>query len=77
MSVESANRFLHAISQDQSLRDKFAAVQSSGEFLQTSQHLGYDFTLSELRAVVSAESEGVVIRRNTGIWKWLREVKWI
>jgi predicted ribosomally synthesized peptide with nif11-like leader len=77
MSVESANRFLNAISQDQSLRDQFATVQSSDEFMQTSERLGYSFTLAELKTVVNAQSEGVVVRRNTGVWKWLREVKWV
>jgi predicted ribosomally synthesized peptide with nif11-like leader len=77
MSVESANRFLHAAAQDQSLRDQFAAVQSPDDFLETSQHLGYDFTLSELKAAVNAKSQNIVLRRNTGVWKWLREVKWV
>ncbi|OUC16304.1 MAG: Nif11-like leader peptide family natural product precursor [Alkalinema sp. CACIAM 70d] len=77
MSVKSATRFLSAVAQDQGMRDRFVAVQSPDEFIQISHQLGYSFTTSELKKVVSRRSRGVVIRRQTGIWPWLRTVNWI
>ena len=77
MSVKSATRFLNAVAQDQGLRNRFVAVQSPDEFIQVSHQLGYSFTTAELKTVVSRRSRGVVIRRQTGVWPWLRSVNWI
>jgi predicted ribosomally synthesized peptide with nif11-like leader len=77
MSVKSASRFLCTASQDQRLRDKFNAVRSPEEFAEISNRLGYSFTPTELKTVVSEYSHGVLLRRNTGVWKWLRDVRWM
>jgi hypothetical protein len=39
--------------------------------------LGYDFTPTELKQVVAEQSHGILIRRKTGVWKWLRDVAWM
>jgi predicted ribosomally synthesized peptide with nif11-like leader len=77
MSVKSAARFLCAASHDQTLRDKFTGIISADEFVNRSQQLGYCFTSAELKSVVSTESQNVILRRNTGVWKWLRQVHWM
>jgi predicted ribosomally synthesized peptide with nif11-like leader len=77
MSVTSANRFLCAASQDQRLRDQFDGVASPQDFVTVSQKLGYCFTTVELKTVVSEQSHGVLARRSTGVWKWLRNVQWM
>ncbi|MEB3295614.1 MAG: Nif11-like leader peptide family natural product precursor [Synechococcales bacterium] len=77
MSVKSATRFLTAAARDQQVRDKFSAVKSPIEFLEVSQQLGYSFTTAELKKVVTLQSRGVIVRRSTGVWPWLRSVSWI
>lgn len=77
MSVESATRFLRVIAQDQSVREKFALVSSPEDFIRVSNELGYCFTTSELKAVIQEQSQGVLLRRSTGVWKWLRSVNWV
>jgi predicted ribosomally synthesized peptide with nif11-like leader len=77
MSVESATRFLRAASQDQSIREKFESVQSPQDFLVVSDQLGYCFTTQELQTIVFEQSQGVLVRRSTGVWKWLRNVNWL
>lgn len=77
MSVESATRFLRAAAQDQSIREKFDTVTSPEDFLKVSHALGYCFTVPELREIVSEQSKGVMLRRPTGVWKWLRSINWI
>ncbi len=77
MSTQSANRFLEAISQDEALREKFAAVSNPEEFLAVCNRLGYNFTTDELKTLVKEQSQGVLVRRNTGVWKWLRSVNWL
>jgi predicted ribosomally synthesized peptide with nif11-like leader len=77
MSRESATRFLEAAAQDEALRDKFAGVTCPDEFLKISQQLGYSFTTDELMALVREQSEGILVRRNTGVWKWLRNINWV
>lgn len=76
MSLESATRFLKAVAQDQPMRERFVAVHSPEEFLDVSAQLGYCFTTAELYKIVSEASRGVVVRRSTGVWKWLRSVQW-
>jgi predicted ribosomally synthesized peptide with nif11-like leader len=77
MSIESASRFLEAIAYDEQLRDKFETVQCPDEFLKMTEQLGYCFTTEELMALAKEQSQGVVVRRNTGVWKWLRGINWI
>ena len=76
MSTESANRFLADVAYRESLRSHFEPVQNGQEFIQICQELGYDFTIDEFKVVVKENSEGVLIRRKTGIWTWLRQVPW-
>lgn len=77
MSQESANQFLEAVASDETLRDKFEAVNSPDDFLKISQQLGYNFTTEELMAIAREQSQGVTLRRHTGVWKWLRSINWV
>ncbi|MBC7516021.1 MAG: Nif11-like leader peptide family natural product precursor [Alkalinema sp. FL-bin-369] len=77
MSIKSAARFLSAASKDQVLRDRFSAVESPEDFLCVSQQMGYSFTTDELKKLVVRQSRSVQIRRDTGVWHWLRNVNWI
>jgi predicted ribosomally synthesized peptide with nif11-like leader len=77
MSIESATQFLEAVAYDETMRNQFADVQSPEDFLRISEQLGYSFTTAELMAIVKENSQGVQVRRNTGVWKWLRQVNWI
>ena len=77
MSVESATRFLTAAAHDQILREKFTFAASPEEFLKISDQLGYCFTIVELEQLIRDSSQGVVVRRSTGVWKWLRSVNWV
>ncbi len=77
MSIESASRFLRAAAQDQTIREKFAAASSPAEFLQVSDQMGYCFTTTELEALIQELSQGAMVRRSTGVWKWLRNVNWV
>lgn len=77
MSIESASRFLEAVAYDETLREKFEAVQSPEDFLRVSEQLGYSFTTEELMAIAREQSQGVTIRRHTGVWRWLRGIKWV
>jgi predicted ribosomally synthesized peptide with nif11-like leader len=77
MSRESANQFLEAVAQDTNLRDKFQSVKNAEEFLQIAEQLGYTFTTEELKTLVSEQSQGITMRRRTGVWQWLRSVNWL
>ncbi|HIK16893.1 MAG TPA: Nif11-like leader peptide family natural product precursor [Leptolyngbyaceae cyanobacterium M33_DOE_097] len=79
MSLESAQRFLEAVSYDDALREKFTGVTCPDEFLRLTEQLGYSFTSDELMKIAKEEGEnkGVTTRRTTGVWKWLRNVNWI
>ncbi|MBE9029871.1 Nif11-like leader peptide family natural product precursor [filamentous cyanobacterium LEGE 11480] len=77
MSAKSAERFLCAVSQDQWLRDRFNEIESPDEFVRLSHQLGYCFTAAELKTIISEQSQGVILRRHTGVWKWLRDVQWM
>jgi predicted ribosomally synthesized peptide with nif11-like leader len=77
MSVESATRFLRAVAQDESIRERFDDVRSPEDFLRISDQLGYCFTTAELEEIVAEQSKGVAVRRSTGVWKWLRNVNWL
>jgi Nif11 domain len=71
MSIKSAARFLSAASQDQLVRDRFNAVSSP------SQEMGYSFTTDELKRLVVRKSRSAKVRRETGVWRWLRKVTWV
>jgi predicted ribosomally synthesized peptide with nif11-like leader len=77
MSIKSAARFLSAASQDQVLRDRFNAVSSPEDFLSVTQEMGYSFTTDELKRLVVRKSRSVKVRRDTGVWRWLRNVTWV
>jgi transposase len=76
MSIESANRLLTAAAQDEQIRDRFTTVSTQADFLQTSERLGYCFTATEFAEVIAAHSQGILRRRTTGVWRWLREINW-
>ncbi len=77
MSLESATRFLEAAAHNQELRERFDSVQSPEEFMKIIEQLGYSFTTAELMSLAKEQSQGVSVRRNTGVWKWLRQVNWV
>lgn len=77
MSTENAHQFLRDVSLHNHLRDEFKETTTPEQFIQKCQDLGYDFTTDELKEVIASHSEGVEIRRKTGIWVWLRQVNWI
>ncbi|MBD2019985.1 Nif11-like leader peptide family natural product precursor [Leptolyngbya sp. FACHB-36] len=77
MSKESATRFLQAVSSDETLREKFDRVQDSDEFIRIAEQLGYSFTTQELMTLAKEQSQGIAVRRSTGVWKWLRGINWV
>lgn len=77
MSIESANRFLEAVAYDETLREKFEGITSPEEFLRITEQLGYSFTTDELMSIAREQSQGVLVRRTTGVWKWLRGINWV
>ena len=77
MSIESASRFLEAVAYDETLRDKFAAIEGPEDFIRVTEQLGYSFTTEELMSLARERSQGVTVRRHTGVWKWLRTINWI
>ncbi len=77
MSIESANRFLEAVAYDETLRDRFEGVTNPDDFLRITEQLGYSFSTDELMAIAKEQSQGIMVRRNTGVWKWLRSICWV
>jgi predicted ribosomally synthesized peptide with nif11-like leader len=77
MSLESATRFLEAAAHDEDLRERFEQVQSPEEFLNVIEQLGYSFTTDELMILAKEQSQGIAVRRTTGVWKWLRHINWV
>ena len=77
MSIESASRFLEAAASDEGLRRKFEGVEGPDDFLKMTEQLGYSFTTDELMAIAHEQSQGVEVRRSTGVWKWLRGINWV
>ena len=77
MSLESASRFLEAVAYDEAMRDKFENVHSPEDFLKVIDQLGYSFTTDELLTLAREQSQGVNVRRHTGVWKWLRGINWV
>lgn len=76
MSKESVTQFLADVARNPKIREKFQAVANSQDFIAIAQELGYCFTADEMEEVVKEYSQGVTIRRKTGVWKWLRTVHW-
>lgn len=77
MSLESASRFLEAVAYDETLRERFDQMQGPEEFLKITEQLGYSFTTDELMSLAREQSEGITVRRHTGVWKWLRSINWV
>ncbi|MBW4682877.1 MAG: Nif11-like leader peptide family natural product precursor [Microcoleus vaginatus WJT46-NPBG5] len=77
MSKQSATQFLSVAARDSDVQENFKSVNNPQEFVKVAEELGYSFTPEELKDVVKEHSEGVTLRRKTGIWNWLRHVKWI
>lgn len=77
MSIESASRFLEAAASDEELRRKFESVEGPEDFLRMTEQLGYSFTTDELMTIAHEQSQGIHVRRSTGVWKWLRSVNWV
>lgn len=77
MSKENAQQFLEAATLDTILRDKLTAAGNFEEFVQIAQSIGYNFTSQELKLVIKENSEGVTMRRKTGVWPWLRHFSWL
>jgi hypothetical protein len=74
---ENAKRFLADASSRESIREHFIDVTNAHDFIEKVKSLGYDCDQDDLKAVVKSYSEKTEIRRNTGIWAWLRTVNWI
>ncbi|MFO8039774.1 MAG: Nif11-like leader peptide family natural product precursor [Sodalinema sp.] len=77
MSVKNAEQFLKDALHNPELRAAFEDAKTPQDFFQISESLGYDFSSQDLETVISQHSQGVQIRRRTGIWHWLRTVNWI
>ncbi len=77
MSKKNASQFLTDAAQNRTLRENLETATNAEEFLNIARQLGYSFTTEELREVIHDCSEGVKVRRNTGVWPWLRNVHWI
>lgn len=77
MSLESATRFLEAAAHNEELRERFECVQSPEDFMRVIEQLGYSFTTAELLSLAREQSQGVSVRRHTGVWKWLRQINWV
>ncbi|HEY9851591.1 MAG TPA: Nif11-like leader peptide family natural product precursor [Leptolyngbyaceae cyanobacterium] len=76
MSRDSAEKFLEAATEDSTLREKLKSANSLQDFIDVAETMGYSFTNHELKAVIKENSEGVTMRRKTGIWPWLRQFSW-
>jgi predicted ribosomally synthesized peptide with nif11-like leader len=77
MSQENAIKFLTEVTHKDDLRIQFQEVKNRDEFIDTCQKLGYDFTHEELVTVIKEHSIGILVRRKTGLWVWLRQVSWL
>jgi predicted ribosomally synthesized peptide with nif11-like leader len=76
MSKESVSEFLADVAGDPNIRENFKVVANVREFIAIAQEQGYYFTAEEMEEVVKEYSQGVTLRRKTGVWKWLRTVHW-
>ncbi|AZB72197.1 Nif11-like leader peptide family natural product precursor [Synechococcus elongatus] len=74
MSSDQVLRFLEDAAISKELRDKFSAVSDASEFLLVAQRSGYAFTSEEFIHTIAELSKDVPIRRQTGVWRWLRTI---
>ena len=77
MSKKNASQFLVDAAQNRTLRETLETATNAEEFLNIAHQLGYAFTTEELSNVIHDCSEGIKVRRTTGVWPWLRHVNWI
>ena len=77
MSKKNAGQFLTDAAQNRTLRETLEGAISAEDFLNIAQQLGYTFTKEELGDVIHFYSEGIEVRRSTGVWPWLRSVNWV
>lgn len=77
ISKQDVNKFLKAAAQNTALQEKLKLAANPEEFIKIASELGYTFTSEMLLAVVKEYSEGVTLRRQTGVWRWLRSVNWV
>lgn len=77
MSKENAEKFLSDLLHHPELRPQLEVADNPKEFLHIARNMGYEFSTDELEAVAHAHSQDVHQRRHSGIWPWLRKVKWI
>lgn len=74
MSSEQVLRFLEDAAASRTLRDKFSAVTDASDFLLIAQRSGYAFTSEEFIATIAQLSKDAPVRRQTGVWRWLRSI---
>lgn len=77
MSKKNAGQFLADAAQNGTLRETLETATSAENFLNIAHQLGYTFTNEELGDVIHFYSEGIEVRRSTGVWPWLRSVNWV
>lgn len=77
MSKKNASQFLTDATENRTLRETLETAANAQEFLNIAHQLGYTFTTEELNSVIHDCSDGINLRRNTGVWPWLRSVNWI
>lgn len=77
MSQEEVMRFLKDVNQDHDLRTSLEEAADPQAFIQMVHQLGYQFEAGELEEVAHEQSQGIITRRPTGVWHWLRTVNWI
>jgi hypothetical protein len=77
MSSENAIQFLLDITHKEEIRNQFNDVDNPDDFMSKCHDLGYDFNHEELQTVIHTYSKDVHLRRETGVWTWLRKVNWI
>lgn len=74
MSSEQVLRFLEDAAASSALREKFSAVSDASDFLLVAQRCGYAFTSEEFIATIAQLSKDTPVRRQTGVWRWLRSI---
>ncbi len=77
MRKKNASQFLADAAQNRTLRETLETATNAEDFLDIAHQLGYTFTKEDLSNVIHDCSEGIKVRRNTGVWPWLRNVNWI
>lgn len=76
MSKKNAIQFLADAAQNRTLRETLETATNAQQFLNIAHQLGYTFTTEDLSNAIHDSSEGIKVRRNTGVWPWLRHVHW-